>query len=110
MHFEGVIQIGRNHDWKEQSWNLLIRTEKHFLLNDGEKNRVTLYLFWKEKYFFCTDSTKKRIFVKKFTHTQSNIIVVMNYPSVSEYIDALSCASDNFATLTSLTLILDSNG
>ena len=53
---------------------------------------------------------KKRIFVKKFTHTQSNIIVVMNYPSVSEYIDALSCASDTFATLTSLTLILDSNG
>lgn len=34
----------------------------------------------------------------------------MNYPSVSEYIDALSCASDTFATLTSLTLILDSNG
>lgn len=60
--------------------------------------------------FFCKDSTKKRIFVKKFTHTQSNIIVVMNYPSVSEYIDALSCASDTFATLTSLTLILDSNG
>ena len=60
--------------------------------------------------FFCKNSTKKRIFVKKFTHTQSNIIVVMNYPSVSEYIDALSCASDTFATLTSLTLVLDSNG
>ena len=34
----------------------------------------------------------------------------MNYPSVSEYIDSLSCASDNFATQTSLSLILDPNG
>lgn len=34
----------------------------------------------------------------------------MNYPSVSEYIDALNCARDNFATLTSLTLILGPDG
>lgn len=34
----------------------------------------------------------------------------MNYPSVSEYIDSLSYASDNLATRTTLSLILDPNG
>lgn len=34
----------------------------------------------------------------------------MNHPTVSEYIESLSCASDNFATCTSLSLIYDSQG
>lgn len=34
----------------------------------------------------------------------------MNYPTVSEYIESLRSAGDNFATLTSLRLILNSEG
>ena len=34
----------------------------------------------------------------------------MKYPTVSEYIESLSCASENFATLTSLSLTHDSLG
>lgn len=34
----------------------------------------------------------------------------MKYPTISEYIESLSCASDNFATLLPLDLILDTQG
>ena len=34
----------------------------------------------------------------------------MNYPTVSEYLESLQCASDNFLTLTSLRLMNDSEG
>ena len=34
----------------------------------------------------------------------------MKYPTISEYIESLSCASDNFATLSPLDLIIDTQG
>ena len=40
----------------------------------------------------------------------SNDFINMKYPTVSEYIESLRCASDNFATCTSLSLIYDSQG
>ena len=55
------------------------------------------------------------VFVCNFANVEILVIAAINYvsmkyPAVSEYIESLRIASDNLATLTSLKLVLGTEG
>ena len=58
-------------------------------------------------YFFLVNRLKIEIFI---VHLHTNLLCTMNYPLISEYVEAIKMAEDNFDELSYLRPVLDDMG